>query len=101
MRRALFQNAAQTMLLDGSQAETFVITLRTSIDNLLLKKISPGMIYAFVLRQDQKGAHTMNWGDSARNGVPLDPRPNSITVQCFIGMKDGHLQANLPGTWNR
>lgn len=88
------------MLLDGSQAQTFVILFGTSVDALMLKKISPGMLYVFVLKQDQRGSHTMNWGASALNAVPLDPRPNSTTVQSFIGMMDGTLQSNIPGTWS-
>jgi hypothetical protein len=99
MRRALFQTAANTMLLDCSLYQTFVITLGVSVQTLELKKVSPGMLYAFVVRQDSKGSHSLNWGMSARNGTGCDPRPNSTTVQTFIGMAGGYMQANLPGTW--
>ena len=100
MRRTLFQPAAQTMLLDCSLHETFVIDMRSSVRTLMLKKASPGMLYVFVLRQDAKGGHAMNWGDGATNGVPLDPRPHSHTVQTFIGNSDGTLEAIVAGTWS-
>ena len=88
------------MLLDGSLYQTFIITFGTSVKQLILKKFSPGMLYVFVMKQDQKGSHTMNWGNSASNAVPLDPRPLSTTVQSFIGMSDGTLYSNVPGTWS-
>lgn len=100
MRRTLFQNAAQTMLLDCSRHETFVITMGTSVHTLLLENISPGMLYVFVLRQDHRGSHKMNWGGIATNGVPLDPTPNSTTVQTFIGDNPGILEANTAGAWS-
>lgn len=99
MRRALFQTAAQTMLLDGRQYETFVILFGTSVDQLILKNFSPGMLYVFVMKQDQRGSHTMNWGTSTRNALPLNPTPQSTTIQCFICISDGTLQSNVPGTW--
>lgn len=98
-RRTLYQSAAQTMLLDCSLYQTFVIILRTSVNALLLKKVSPGQLYCFVLIQDNKGRHTLKWGASALNAVLLDPLPASITVQCFIGTAGGVLRSITAGTW--
>jgi hypothetical protein len=99
MRRTIRQIAAQTMLLDGSQQETFVVDFKTSVLNLAMKKISPGQLYVLVMKQDANGNHTLTWGSAFRNAMMLDPAPNSVTVQCFIGMTGGSLLAVPPGTW--
>lgn len=99
MRRLTRQSAMQSMLLDGAQSETFVIDLNTSVDTLRVKNVSPGRLYVFVAMQSAVGNHRLNWGDRIRNGVSVDPDPNSITVQCFVGLTGGVLQAVPPGTW--
>ena len=99
MRRMLRQYAAQSLLLDASQAETFILDLQTSVQKLQLKNISPGQLYVFVLRQDETGNHRLNWGTQAVNAMMLDPNPLSVTVQCFIGTAGGTLFAVPPGTW--
>ena len=99
MRRLLKQLAAQALLFDGQRQETFVVQFQTSCLNLAMKNVSPGQLYVFVLKQDAKGNHTLTWGSEMRNAMLLDPAPNSVTVQCFIGMPGNFLQANIPGTW--
>jgi hypothetical protein len=98
-RRTLRAYAAQSLLLDASAQETFILRFRTSVESLRIKNISPGQLYCFVLKQDQKGKHRLNWGNTALNGMLLDPRPNSVTVQCFIGMSGQFLLAVPPGQW--
>jgi hypothetical protein len=98
-RRILKQSAAQAMLLDASLQETFVIRFQTSVQSLRVEKVSPGLLYVFALLQDSAGGHSLNWGDDVQNAAGLNPAPNSLTVQCFIGTSDGVLQAIAPGTY--
>jgi hypothetical protein len=98
-RRTLKQSAAQTMLLNASTNETFIIRLRTSIQLLNVERVSPGQLYVFVLLQDSEGGHRLTWGANTLNATAINPAPHSITVQCFIGSDDGIMRANAPGTW--
>ena len=100
MRRTLTQLAAQTMLLDASKQETFIVNFATSVAQLRMTNIVPGQLYCFVMKQDDKGSHTLNWGSEIRNPIMFNPQPNAITVQCFIGLPNGIMQAVPPGTWN-
>jgi hypothetical protein len=99
MRRLSRQAALQSMLLDGGQFETFVIDCVTSVEELRIKNVSPGKLYVFVVMQDATGNHTFQWGDRLRNAMFVDPDAESITVQCFVGLTGGILQAVPPGTW--
>jgi hypothetical protein len=99
-RRTLRQSVTQTMLLDASAQETFILRFRTSVQSLLVQKVSPGRLYVFVLQQDSKGEHRLNWGATALNGTLINPAPNGVTVQCFIGTHEGILRANTPGVWS-
>lgn len=87
------------MLLDGREYDTFVIDCATSVETLRIKNISPGKLYVFVVVQSASGNHRFNWGDRIRNGVAVDLSPNGMTVQSFVGLTGGILQAVPPGTW--
>ena len=89
------------MLLDGSQYESFVIECNSAVLNLRIKNVSPGRLYVFVISQNGKGNHQFNWGAQARNAVAVSLDPNAVTVQCFVGLAGGLLQAIPPGTWIR
>jgi hypothetical protein len=95
MRRTVQLEAQQTVLIDGTQGETFIIRMNRSIWQLWTKNLSPGQLYVFVMTQDSRGGHTVQWGDQVYNVSPLNPAPHSTTVQSFIGNADGTLQANL------
>lgn len=97
-RKLIRLPAEQTMLLDCSRYQTFVIDFATSVQTLRTQNVSPGQLYVFVLVQGTSGKHKLNWGDRLRNAIPLDPSPDAITVQTFIGMTGGILQAVPPGT---
>ena len=98
MRRVLHIDAAQSVLIDALQGETFVISLITSIKQLRVKNVSPGQLYVFLLTQNYAGNHKITWGSEVLNGTAANPEPHSTTVQCFIGDTGGILKANLPGT---
>jgi hypothetical protein len=100
MRRTVNFDAAQTLLIDALQGENFAVRMGTSIEQLLIKNVSPGQLYVFILTQDETGGRTVTWGTQALNGSPPDPAPQSITVQSFIGTAQGSLEANLAATWS-
>jgi|SRR5215831_41278 len=99
MRRVVQLAAAQTVIIDGLQGETFQIEMATSIRHLYVKNISPGQIYVFMLIQNASGNHTVTWGAQALNATALDFRPHSVTTITFIGQPGNILQANVAGTW--
>jgi hypothetical protein len=97
-RGFLNTTGAQTLLLDCSRFQTFALRLQTNVQTLWLTNIIPGMLYVFLLIQDEKGGHTFNWGGSARF-PPVDTRRHSVTVATFVGTA-GFLQWVTPATWN-
>lgn len=97
MRRLLFQPAAQSMMIDALLGETFLISMGTSIEKISVKNVTPGMLYVFILKQNNAGSHSIQWGDKIRNAVSADPRPFAVTVQCFIADTGGILESNIPG----
>ena len=98
MRRSLQIDAAQYVIIDALLGETFFISLGTSIRKLRVKNVSPGQLYVFVYKQDHVGGHSVSWGADIRNTTPIDPTPNSTTIQSCIAGTGGILNANLPGT---
>lgn len=99
MRRLVQLEAAQTLLIDASQGESFLIQMATSIQTLRLKNVIPGQLYLFMLVQNQAGGHRITWGSQVLNAEPADPAPHSITVQSCIASTGGILLANIPGSW--
>jgi hypothetical protein len=101
MRRLRQLAAAQTIVLNGILAETFVLSMETSVSQVRVRNLTPGQLYIVILKQNNTGGHTIAWGTSARNAVPTDPRPFAVTVQSFIADTGGILRGNLPGTWGQ
>jgi ABC-type Zn uptake system ZnuABC Zn-binding protein ZnuA len=99
MRRIKQLAAAQTVVLNGLEAETFVLSMDTSVSQVRVKNLSPGQLYVLILKQNHAGGHTIAYGASIRNAVAADPRPFAVTVQSFIADTGGILRSNLPGTW--
>lgn len=101
MRRMLTMQAAQIMLLDGSQGETFNIPCPYSVINILMTNVVPGQLYAFIVTENKTGNHQFNWGSQIINGMPIQTTPNAQTVQCYIGLPGNLLYAIMPGTWTQ
>ena len=102
MRRLLQVDAAQSMVIDALAGETFVVSMETSISSKIrVKNVTPGQLYVFVMKQNNNGRHRVNWGNSIRNGSALDPRPFSVTTQCFVADTGGILKSDIPGTWSQ
>src|SRR5947208_11498684 len=101
MRRLKQLAAAQTVVLNGLEAETFVLSMGTSVSQVRVKNLTPGQLYILILKQNNTGGHTITYGANIRNAVPADPWPLAITVQSFIADTGGILKSNLPGTWGQ
>lgn len=99
MRRIIQIEAEQTTLVDALQGEIFFVRLNTSIQQLIVKNVSPGQLYLFVFTQDVVGGRTVQWGNQTLNGSPVNPAPGTITVQSFVARGGAILQANLVATW--
>jgi hypothetical protein len=99
MRRIKQLAAAQTVVLNGLEGETFVLSMGTSVSHVQVKNLTPGQVYVLILKQNNTGGHTIAYGASIRNAIAADPRPFAVTVQSFIADTGGILRSNLPGTW--
>lgn len=86
------------LLFDCLQAVCWFVNMHSSITAPRVVHISPGELYTFVFTQDALGGHGMNWPVNCLNAAPIDPKPNSTTVQNFIGDTGGILYANIPPT---
>jgi hypothetical protein len=91
--------AAQSVIIDGIQGETFLIRMATSIRKLQVVNAAPGQLYVLILTQNNKGGHTVTWGAQALNATQPDPRPHSSTTLTFIAQPGNILQANVVGSW--
>jgi len=93
-----FQNLNSTgsMVFDGLAAVCWFIHMSTTVAHPRVINISPGQLYTFIFTQDGVGNHPMMWPDNCVNAAPIDPAPNSLTVQNFIADQGGFLIANVP-----
>jgi hypothetical protein len=87
------------LLFDGLQAVCWFVHMKSDITSPRVINISPGQLYTFVFGQDGTGGHKMIWPFNCRNAAPIDPTPNSTTVQNFIGNTGGLLEANISPAW--
>ncbi len=99
MRRLLKLAAGQTTVLDGTAAETFALTLKLTVTQIIMRNVVPGQLYVFIVTQDGKGEHQLAWGDQLINGVPVDPSAMASTVQSYVGLPGNLLFAVMPGGW--
>lgn len=97
MRRLLYIDPDEDILIDARHGETFVVKLDTTIENLKVEHASPGQLYMFIFTQDRVGGHTVTWDSSIVNGGPISTTPHSTTIKNFVATKDGILAAQLPG----
>ena len=90
--------SAGGLLFDGLQAVCWFIHMSSSVTAARVSNSSPGQLYTFVFTQDAKGGHVMNWPANCLNAAAIDPAPNSVTVQNFIGDTGNILRANIQPT---
>lgn len=83
------------MVFDGSVADTWEVRMVGSVLTARTKLISPGQLYTFIIRQGEI-AHRFIFPVTCRNAPPVNQEPNSVTVQNFVGLVGGFMQANVP-----
>jgi hypothetical protein len=74
------------------------ISMTSDITASRVINISPGQLYSFVFTQNATGNNKMTWPRNCINAAAIDPKPNSTTVQHFVGLTGGNLFANLSPT---
>lgn len=87
------------VIFDGRVAHCFLMTLRNDVNGGQARFIIPGILYTFVIHQDEFGHHNFTWPSSFQNATPIDTNPLSVTVQTFIGTSGNVLQPIVAGTW--
>jgi hypothetical protein len=89
------------MLFDGNVAVCWQIVMTRSLTvPPRMRNITPGVLYTFIFEQDSAGGNTFAWPLGCENATPIDLKPNSYTVQNFIGRNGGILSANIPASYN-
>ena len=91
-------NSGSLMVFDGLEAVCWLINMQSSVTSPRITNIAPGQLYTFIFAQNATGGHTMNWPANCQNAAPIDPAPNSTTVQNFVGSTGGILIADIPPT---
>jgi hypothetical protein len=87
------------LVFDGNQAVCFIMTLMNNVSGGRTKNIASGVLYTFVIYQNPEISYSFAWPDTCLNAIPVDQTPDSTTVQNFIGLTGGRLEAVPPGAW--
>ena len=98
MSRPFYNVDPQTPIFDGNLGVCFSITLTANMHRAVIKNIAPGVLYTFIIQQDDRGGHSFDWPVGCNNASAVSLEPKAMTVQNFVGTADGTLSANLPGT---
>jgi hypothetical protein len=91
-------NSRTPLVFDGNQAVCFILTLVNDVPGGRTKNIASGVLYTWIIRQDEHGGYSYKWPVTCLNAVDVDQTPGSVTVQNFIGITGGRLLAIPPGT---
>ena len=86
------------LVFDGLKAVCWFVSMTSDISAPRVINTAPGQLYTFVFTQNDIGGHVMNWPANCTNAAPIDPAPDSTTVQNMIGDTGGVLRANIPPT---
>lgn len=70
--------------------------MHSNVAQANVRNVIPGMLYVFIFVQDGAGGRVFNWPFNCLNAPRINSNPNSITVQCFIGLPNNLLIANIP-----
>lgn len=84
------------MVFDGSIADAWEVRMVGAVLSARTRLISPGRLYTFIIKQGEI-SNRFVWPASCRNAPAVNAEPYSMTVQNFIGLVGGFLQANAPG----
>lgn len=96
-RSYLLTDSSSAMLFDGSLVDTWDIRMVGSVLSARTRLITPGRLYTFIIRQ-QNTSYRFAWPATCLNAPTVNPQPNSVVVQNFVGQAAGLLQATPPGT---
>lgn len=91
--------AADDMVFDGTDYTAFRTTLPGSVTQPIFQNMIPGNLYTFIIVQDGTGEWDFDWAANVKNATPVNPAPNSTTVQTFVADTADVLWAIGAGTW--
>lgn len=97
MRQIARFDSTIPLVFDCSRAQFFIVLLRSTVTQARVKNITPGVLYTFMFLQ--KGGHSFTWPEVCRNGMAIDPKADTTTIEHFIGNENGYMDANVAGTW--
>lgn len=89
---------SQTMEFPGDVYTAFRVTLTGDVTSSTAPDTVPGNLYTFIIQQDAAGGHLFSWPTNLVNATPINPNPNSRTVQTFV-MATSNLYPISAGTW--
>jgi hypothetical protein len=83
-------------LFDALRVATWRVDMHSNVSQATVRSVIPGVLYVFVIVQDGAGGRTFNWPPNCLNPAGINAAPNAITVQCFVGLPNNILNANIP-----
>lgn len=101
-RRILHLGSEPPVVFDGRFAEVWIVGMRSNVSQSVIVNLTPGVVYSFLFQQNGVGGFTFAWpAAGVANGMTLNPRPNSLSMQNFIATQPDQMFANMPGTWTQ
>lgn len=83
-------------LFDALRVMTWRVDMHNNVTQASVRSVIPGVLYVFVIVQDGVGGRIFNWPPNCLNASQIDTAPYGVTVQCFIGLPNNMLAANIP-----
>jgi hypothetical protein len=83
-------------VFDALRVATWRIDMHSNVTQASVRNVIPGALYVFVIVQDGVGSRIFNWPPNCLNPAAINLDPHGITVQCFIGLPNNLLAANIP-----
>lgn len=82
----------------GDTYTAFRITLTGDVTSSTAPGTVSGNLYTYIIVQDGVGNRQFAWPANCHGASPINPTPNSVTVQTFV-MSVSDLRAIGPGMW--
>lgn len=89
---------SEDMEFPGDVYTAFRTTLTGDVTSSSAPGTVQGNLYTFIINQDATGGHAFTWPPNVVNATPINPNPNSRTVQTFV-MATANLYPISAGTW--
>jgi hypothetical protein len=87
-----------TPAFPGDVYTSYRITLDGDVTSSTAPGTVSGNLYTFIIVQDGVGNRQFAWPANCHGASPINPTPNSVTVQTFV-MSIADLRAIGPGMW--